>query len=208
MGKFRKKPVVIEAFKLGVDNMPDWFMDAVTANEVILHGSSSGHNHVSDTNADIHTLEGWHHGNFGDYIIRGVKGEIYPCKPDIFDMTYEADGKDTDVPTNCKDCLHRDACLAWIRHGKTLYDDFVFSVDGCSYFEDAVKPIENDMVNKWIPASGHPKDTCECWIAYKSGGDYFYSTGYYDGKHWRSTITHNKIPVIYWMPLPEPPKGE
>ena len=96
MGKFRKKPVVIEAFKLGVDNMPDWFMDAVTANEVILHGSSSGHNHVSDTNADIHTLEGWHHGNFGDYIIRGVKGEIYPCKPDIFEMTYDAEG--TDVP--------------------------------------------------------------------------------------------------------------
>lgn len=63
-------------------------------------------------------------------------------------------------------------------------------------------------VQEWIPASEHPKDTCECWIAYKSGGDYFYSTGYYDGKHWRSTITHNKIPVIYWMPLPEPPKGE
>lgn len=98
MGKFRKKPVVIEAFKLGVDNMPDWFMDAVTANEVILHGSSSGHNHVSDTNADIHTLEGWHHASFGDYIIRGVKGEIYPCKPDIFEMTYDAE--DTNALTN------------------------------------------------------------------------------------------------------------
>lgn len=90
MTKYRKKPVVIEAFKLGVDCIPDWFMDAVTANEVILHGTSSGFNHVADTNADIHTLEGWHHANYGDYIIRGVKGELYPCKADIFDMTYEA----------------------------------------------------------------------------------------------------------------------
>ena len=90
MGNYRKKPVEIEAFKLGVDCIPDWFMDAVTANEVILHGTSSGFDHIPDTNADIHTLEGWHHANYGDYIIRGVKGELYPCKPDIFDMTYEA----------------------------------------------------------------------------------------------------------------------
>ena len=89
MSLYRKKSVVIEAFKLGVDYIPDWFMDAVTANEVILHGTSSGFDHVADTNADIHTLEGWHHANYGDYIIRGVKGEIYPCKADIFDMTYD-----------------------------------------------------------------------------------------------------------------------
>lgn len=93
MANYRKKPVVIEAFKLGVDYIPDWFMDAVTANEVILHGTSSGFNHIADTNADIHTLEGWHHANYGDYIIRGVKGEIYPCKSDIFEMTYEAADK-------------------------------------------------------------------------------------------------------------------
>ncbi len=89
MSQYRKKPVVIEAFKLGVDYMPDWFMDAVTENEVVLHGTSSGFDHVYDTNADIHTLEGWHHANYGDYIIRGVKGELYPCKADIFDMTYD-----------------------------------------------------------------------------------------------------------------------
>ena len=89
MGSYRKRPVEIEAFKLGADCIPDWFMDAVTVNEVILHGTSSGFDHIPDTNADIHTLEGWHHANYGDYIIRGVKGEIYPCKSDIFEMTYE-----------------------------------------------------------------------------------------------------------------------
>ena len=40
--KFRKKPVVIEAFQLGIDNMPDWFTDAVAKNDIILHGQSSG----------------------------------------------------------------------------------------------------------------------------------------------------------------------
>lgn len=39
---------------------------------------------------NINTLEGVHHASFGDYIIKGVKGEFYPCKPDIFKNTYEA----------------------------------------------------------------------------------------------------------------------
>ena len=91
---YRKKPVVVEAFKLGADPMPDWFADAITENRIILHGSSSGFHHVRDTNADINTLEGWVHADYGDFIIRGVAGEIYPCKPDIFWATYEA----ADVP--------------------------------------------------------------------------------------------------------------
>lgn len=88
--KFRKKPVVIEAFQLGIDNMPDWFMDAVVKNDIILHGQSIGFYRANNTNADIKTLEGWHHANYGDYVIQGIKGEIYPCKPDIFEKTYEA----------------------------------------------------------------------------------------------------------------------
>ena len=86
---YRKKPVVVEAFKLGIDYIPDWFMDKVTTNEIILHGSSTAFYHSYDTNADINTLEGVMHANYGDYIIKGVNGEIYPCKPDIFEKTYE-----------------------------------------------------------------------------------------------------------------------
>jgi hypothetical protein len=63
-------------------------------------------------------------------------------------------------------------------------------------------------VQEWIPASELPKDTYEYWIAYKAGGDYFYSTGYFDGKCWRSAITHKQIPVTHWQYLPQPPKGE
>jgi hypothetical protein len=82
---FRKKPVVIQAFKLGHDSIPDWFMDRVTLNDVILHldrGDPGNH-------ADINTLEGTMRADAGDYVIKGVKGELYPCKPDIFEATYE-----------------------------------------------------------------------------------------------------------------------
>ena len=63
-------------------------------------------------------------------------------------------------------------------------------------------------VQEWYSASEPPKDTYEYWIAYKAGGDYFYSTGYFDGKCWRSAITHKSIPVTHWTHLPKPPKGE
>jgi hypothetical protein len=56
--KYRKKPVVIEAYR-------------------------------TDKEMYIETLEGVMKANVGDWIIKGVKGELYPCKPDVFEMTYE-----------------------------------------------------------------------------------------------------------------------
>ena len=88
--KYRKKPIVIEAFKLGADPMPDWFAEAITEGRITLRGTSSCHNRAYDTNADIETPEGRMHADYGDYIILGVKGEIYPCKPDVFRASYEA----------------------------------------------------------------------------------------------------------------------
>ncbi len=93
MSYFRKKPVLVQAFKLGTDPMPDWFIDARIRNEVvtrdpggcgILNGKTR--NLVC---ADIKTLEGWMLAAEGDWIIRGVKDELYPCKPYIFALTYE-----------------------------------------------------------------------------------------------------------------------
>lgn len=81
--KYRKKPVVIEAFQLGIDNMPDWFENNVTDRKITLYHSPE------DIYADIKTLEGIMRAKHGDFIIQGVNGEIYPCKPDIFMKTYE-----------------------------------------------------------------------------------------------------------------------
>lgn len=77
--KFRKKPIVIEAFRYGFDTYPEWFSNAVDNNDVII-----GFNECS-----IHTLEGWMVGEKGNYIIKGIKDEIYPCKQDIFESSYE-----------------------------------------------------------------------------------------------------------------------
>lgn len=93
MPKYIKKPVVIEAFNFYKDPMPDWFMDKVSTNEVILHNcdyNKYGIDKACRFNCEIKTLEGVMVGNGGDYIIKGVNGEIYPCKPDIFEKTYEA----------------------------------------------------------------------------------------------------------------------
>jgi hypothetical protein len=89
MSKYRKLPVIIEAFKFYVDNMPDWFMDAVTNNTVTLHNCNHKQYPIEAAYCLVETLEGTHRCNGGDYIIMGIKGELYPCKPDIFEATYE-----------------------------------------------------------------------------------------------------------------------
>lgn len=80
--KFRKKPVVIEAIQLTKENVVD----------VLTFCNNAGN--ITASNEDemgisILTLEGTMTANTGDYIIKGVKGEFYPCKPDIFEQTYE-----------------------------------------------------------------------------------------------------------------------
>lgn len=81
--KYRKKPVVIEAFCWtgGPDQTEDpiWAIEAVERGEITFEPGA----------ILIDTLEGVMRGAVGDWIIKGVKGEIYPCKPDIFTATYE-----------------------------------------------------------------------------------------------------------------------
>lgn len=90
--KYRKKPVEIIAHRIGDDGWPDEIWDGVNRNAIILHlassGATVGRPKISGY-VEIHTLEGVMRGEVGDYIIRGVKGEFYPCKPDIFEATYE-----------------------------------------------------------------------------------------------------------------------
>lgn len=83
MAKFRKKPVVIDAEQFiggcaAIES--DWLSEA------IVNGTVS----TAVDYAEIKTLEGVMRADRNDWVIRGVKGEIYPCKPDIFAATYEA----------------------------------------------------------------------------------------------------------------------
>lgn len=86
--KYRKRPVTIDAFRWtgGPDQEedPEWIVKAISDGIVYIEGGGTPQVRLS-----IYTLEGRISGSPGDYIIRGVKGEIYPCKPDIFEQTYE-----------------------------------------------------------------------------------------------------------------------
>ena len=97
MAKFRKKPVVIEAFRLNERGLiaEDWFWDAVTRNNIITH--CFGKHEPDPAWCEIKTLEGTMIANAGDYIIQGVHGEIYPCKADIFQKTYTEDKRKTNA---------------------------------------------------------------------------------------------------------------
>lgn len=88
--KFRKKPVVIEAHRIGDDGWPDSIWEGVNRNEIILYLDAGPQPNDVRGHVLIKTLEGDMRGEVGDWIIRGVKGEFYPCKPDIFEATYEA----------------------------------------------------------------------------------------------------------------------
>ena len=82
--KFRKKPVVIEAIKyqseLGNNRIMNWLSQ---------QGANITEWTFFDGEITIPTLEGKMKATDGDFIIKGVKGEFYPCKPDIFAATYE-----------------------------------------------------------------------------------------------------------------------
>lgn len=88
MAKYRKKPIVVEAFQWtgGPDQTedPEWIVEAIKQGTVRFNDEGT-----DQVTMEIATLEGNHIARQGDYIIKGIKGEIYPCKPDIFEQTYE-----------------------------------------------------------------------------------------------------------------------
>ena len=85
--KFRKKPVVIEAIQL-VESNPVEVIDFI-GRERISSSSWEGRPEEAVLTIGIRTLEGVMTASLGDWIIRGVAGEVYPCKPEIFAATYE-----------------------------------------------------------------------------------------------------------------------
>ena len=83
--RYRKKPVEIEALEFTEENakdVADWSGGYIGRNDL-----------TADPYIRLPTLEGIMTANVGDYIIKGVKGEFYPCKPDIFELTYDYVGE-------------------------------------------------------------------------------------------------------------------
>jgi hypothetical protein len=93
MAKYRKKPIVVEAFKWtgGPDQEedPEWIIEALKKDFFSTFGGARIIKPNDKIMLELMTLEGRMHANVGDYIIKDIKGELYPCKPDIFEATYE-----------------------------------------------------------------------------------------------------------------------
>lgn len=96
--RYRKKPVIVEALQWNGNNVIDIYNFLEDKNvETQYEVNSEGKNFYIDFSRGqcvtgdlmIKTLEGAMKADIGDYIIKGVNGEFYPCKPDIFEKTYE-----------------------------------------------------------------------------------------------------------------------
>ena len=93
MAKYRKKPVVIEAIQLTDDNEViaeciEW-VEGIDMSTCMFARSACISQVIHDKGMTIKTLEGDMKASIGDYIIKGINGEFYPCKPDIFEKTYD-----------------------------------------------------------------------------------------------------------------------
>ncbi|WP_257007326.1 hypothetical protein [Enterococcus hirae] len=102
--KYRKKPVVVEAIQLTNKNLlevKEW-----CNGELVPNAETSGYDLY------ISTLEGIMHVDINDYIIQGVEGEFYPCKPDIFEKTYEVASQQSQLDDNQK------IVLEWLKSNR------------------------------------------------------------------------------------------
>jgi len=92
MNKYVKKPVVVSAMKWDGSNHRGMFsfLGGLDARPMTTSGDNFYIDHSKiEGGLIIKTLEGEHFASIGDYIIKGIKGEFYPCKPDIFRETYD-----------------------------------------------------------------------------------------------------------------------
>ena len=95
--KYRKKPVVVEAWEFtraSIKLADSWVRQY--RNDINLFSQYGG----DVLYIEVKTLEGTMRAELGDYIIKGIKGEFYPCKPDIFEATYELAEKEIIEPTD------------------------------------------------------------------------------------------------------------
>ena len=129
--KYRKKPVVIEAYQ-------------------------------TDKELDIETLEGTMHASVGDYIITGVRGEKYPCKPDIFEQTYEPADAPASPWHRVEDGLPKEAGEYIVAYHPCWWNDVKTSVTeiGIDTFRGKTSWAKRKFqrVTHWMPLPEPPKE--------------------------------------------------
>jgi hypothetical protein len=102
--KYRKKPVVIEAIQWTGENLREIIAFIGLHPSALKWTWEEYEKVVKAEGLKIFTLEGPHMATVGDFIIKGIKGEAYPCKPDIFAATYESADAPPPAPAEVKRC--------------------------------------------------------------------------------------------------------
>lgn len=214
MPKYKKRPIVVAAFLLDAKgaNYEDWFLQALAAEDKIFE-----HRVGSSFWLSMETPEGVMLAKPGDYIIRGIAGEIYPCKADIFCDTYEEWDGERGIMTN------RDY-LVGIINKQLRYCDLVdcrkcsYGGNSCNQAEAiADRLMEADYLwPQWISVKDGLPEPGENVLVQANGtvGQIAYDNDIVYAYHmdegcFLDNLTNVIIPeVTHWMPKPEPPKGE
>lgn len=179
--KYRKKPVTVEAFRYDGDLMysngqwycPDWAREAFQTGVIYYDSPGCGE---PPTELYIDTLEGKHHVSVGDYIIQGVAGELYPCKHDIFEQTYEVE---KEAQEQCNAAVER---IGWIPVSERMPEDEKEVLVWFEYFQYG-------YYNRLYQTYG---------IGYAENGEWSPIVN--------GTTGWTDLNIIAWMPLPEPYK--
>ena len=137
MGKFKKKPVVIEAVQWNGKNFDEVmnFIGEFYGNK--FHYENEEERALKSKELFIKTLEGTMTASKGDWIIKGINGEFYPCKPDIFEKTYKLEKPDENI--NEEDILGLIFDL-----GVLISDSYVWSDEFRKRFEKITKYLEKN----------------------------------------------------------------
>lgn len=203
MKQYRNKPVVIEAIRF-IDDVDRILEIQKFAGQETIRVDYKDKNNPT---LKIDTLEGVMTASVGDYIIKGVQGEFYPCKPDIFEKTYEEAQPKQSI-------INRATSYAYMVAGESpdivLADESpgIIVLAGEAYQRGAED--EHRLLTEWHDAREQPDKDGTYLLKCPSKDGFFYSVGKYcyESDVWDCGIYHwhretSKLRFKYWRPIHE-----
>lgn len=204
-GRFTKKPVTIDAWLIDFGNkpLPDWVNEAFRTEAIDWCPAGEG--------LYINTLEGHMLGTNGSWLIKGVQGELYACKPDIFAATYERTSLAASAGSEPVARVNDDGFIVEI-------GDLPIAPGQKLYLQPS--PPEG-MVGGWMPIETAPKDGTTVLVSPPTWPGRACSTAHYNADRFakkprpfwerddalRSISISRETPPTHWMPLPEAPNA-
>ena len=205
--KYIKKPVEIEAVQWTGDNLEEiyTFVGKNNVNDLLLK---------EDNELYIKTIEGNMHASINDFIIKGIKGEFYPCKPDIFYNTYGESSES--IASQFKACPNKEIAIYILDFIKRQYEKRLPEDGGCRKYVEALK-ISIDALNEhssWINIIDRFPEEKEYLTVRDDNTSYYtriliayqtdtvmYDICYYDGYKWFNERGYKIENVIAWKPF-------